>query len=159
MSLETRQTHATGAGFWGVTICQPAPAPMTTCDCNPHRFVNPWHSLVPPPPMCKVHPENSVKIDCKQCSNFLWWNNNYQSTTDDLLLRSNVHSCSEEQKKTAPERKAQPMLCAWITVGANARHAFLDHSCLNLSLMILMQLRWEKRALDKHIHTSHYLSL
>ena len=45
VTLKTRQTRATGAGFWGVTICQPAPAPVTTRDCNPHGFVNPWHSL------------------------------------------------------------------------------------------------------------------
>ena len=71
-------------------------------------YVDPTQTLpVPPPPMCKAHPENSVQVDsdCKQCNSFLWWNNNYQSTTDDLLLRSNVHSCSRGTKKDGTRKK------------------------------------------------------
>ena len=43
VTLKTRQTRATSAGFWGVTICQPAPAPapVTTRDCNPARVCKP----------------------------------------------------------------------------------------------------------------------
>ena len=41
VTYHTRQTRATGAGFAGVTICQPVPAPVTTRDLNPHGFVNP----------------------------------------------------------------------------------------------------------------------
>ena len=64
------------------------------------NYMDPMQMLsVPPPHMCKVHPENSVQVDCKQCNDFLWWDNSYQSTTDDLLLCSNVHSCSRGMKK------------------------------------------------------------
>ena len=38
---QTRQTHAMGAGFSGVVICQPAPAPTSTRPVNPHGLMNP----------------------------------------------------------------------------------------------------------------------
>jgi hypothetical protein len=44
-TLQTRQTRATGVGFLRVAIIEPAPAPMTTRDINPHGFVNPSYSL------------------------------------------------------------------------------------------------------------------
>ena len=48
MTRQTRQTHATGASFLGVVICQPVPAPVTTRDHNSCGFVNPSHSLDSP---------------------------------------------------------------------------------------------------------------
>ena len=70
-------------------------------------YMDPTQTLpVPPPHMCKVHPENSVQVDCNQCNSFLRWDNNYQSMTDDLLLRSNLHSCSRGTKKDGTRKKA-----------------------------------------------------
>ena len=69
-------------------------------------YMDPTQTLpVPPPPLCKLHPENSVEIDCKQCNEFQQWDNNYRSTTDDLLLRSNVHSCNRGTKKDGTRKK------------------------------------------------------
>ena len=69
-------------------------------------YEDPTQTLpIPPPPMCKVHPENSAQIECKQCNEFQRWNNDYKSTTDDLLLRSNVHSCSKGTKKDGTRKK------------------------------------------------------
>ena len=48
MTLQTRQTHATGAGFTGVEISKPAPVTVTTRDLNPHGFANPSYSLEQP---------------------------------------------------------------------------------------------------------------
>ena len=45
LHLQTRQTHATGAGFSRVVTCRPAPAPMTTHDRNPCGFIKPSSSL------------------------------------------------------------------------------------------------------------------
>ena len=73
-------------------------------------YADPTQTLpVPPPPPCKVHldSENKVQIDCKQCNEFKLWDNKYQSTTDDLLLRSNVHSCTKGTKKDGTRKKGQ----------------------------------------------------
>ena len=38
-------THATGVGFSGVTICQPAPTPHVNPWSQPTGFINPQYSL------------------------------------------------------------------------------------------------------------------
>ena len=39
-------THATGAGFSGVTICQPAPTPHVNPWSQPTGFINLRYSLI-----------------------------------------------------------------------------------------------------------------
>ena len=39
------QTHVAGMGWVRVANSHLVPAPAVTCSANPHRFVNPWHSL------------------------------------------------------------------------------------------------------------------
>jgi len=39
------QTHVVGTGWVRVTNLHPVPAPAVTHSTNPHRFINPWHSL------------------------------------------------------------------------------------------------------------------
>ena len=69
-------------------------------------YMDPTQTLpIPPPPLCKVHPENHIQIDCKQCIELQLWDNIYRSTTDDLLLRSNVHSCNKGMKKDGTRKK------------------------------------------------------
>ena len=100
-------------------------------------YTDPTQTLpVTPPPLCKVHPENSVQVDCKQCKIFTQWDNRTTTTSLQLMICYCVRTftaAAEAKKRTVPERKTQLMLRAWITVGANARHAFLDHWYLNLS--------------------------
>ena len=73
-------------------------------------YVDPTQSLpVPPPPLCKIHTstdlDDGMEIECRQCNEFRLWYNNYQFTTDDLLLRSNVHSCNRGSKKDGTRKK------------------------------------------------------
>jgi hypothetical protein len=71
-------------------------------------YVDPTQSLpVPPPPLCKIHTDSDdgMEIECRQCDEFKLWYNNYQFTTDDLLLRSNVHSCNRGTKKDGTRKK------------------------------------------------------
>ena len=70
-------------------------------------YVDPTMTLpVPPPRPCKTHvDENLVADDCHTCSASLEWSQNYQNTVDDLLLRSNVHSCNRGSKKDGTRKK------------------------------------------------------
>lgn len=69
------------------------------------NFVDPTQSLpVPPPSLCEVHSEKD-QHDCKQCHSSSQWIKDYETITDDLLLRSNVHSCNRGTKKDGTRKK------------------------------------------------------
>jgi len=70
------------------------------------NYVDPTQTLpIPPPACCKVH--SVLQDDCGQCNKLQQWNTDYQSTTDDLLLRSNVHSCNRGTRKDGSRKKNQ----------------------------------------------------
>jgi len=70
------------------------------------NYIDPTQTLsVPPPPLCKAHSDEEVVNDCKQCNAFSRWNNDYDTVTDELLLRSNVHSCNKGTKKDGNRKK------------------------------------------------------
>ena len=61
---------------------------------------------VPPPKPCKAHAdENLVTDSCQTCTSSLKWSQEYHDTIDDLLLRSNVHSCNRGSKKDGTRKK------------------------------------------------------
>jgi hypothetical protein len=71
-------------------------------------YLDPTQTLpVPPPPPCRTHPEPDVLKDssCDQCNALLRWNNDYRNDVDDLLLRSNVHSCNRGVRKDGTRKK------------------------------------------------------
>jgi hypothetical protein len=70
-------------------------------------YVDPTMTLpVPPPEPCKTHgEENLVADNCQTCTASLEWSQKYYDTVDDLLLRSNVHSCNRGTKKDGTRKK------------------------------------------------------
>src|ERR1700678_3111244 len=72
------------------------------------EYLDPTQTLpVPPPPPCQTHLELDVPKDssCDQCNALLQWNDAYCNDVDDLLLRSNVHSCNRGVKKDGTRKK------------------------------------------------------
>jgi len=61
--------------------------------------------LVPPPDSCKKHAGGEVDDRCRGCTASLEWSKIYNDTVDDLLLRSNVHSCNRGTKKDGTRKK------------------------------------------------------
>ena len=71
------------------------------------NYVDPTMTLpVPPPDLCKKHAiDKIVDNGCCSCTALSEWNKNYTNTIDDLLLRSNVHSCNRGTKKDGTRKK------------------------------------------------------
>ena len=71
------------------------------------EYVDPTMTLpVPPPEPCKTHVDEELVADgCRSCTASLEWNQKYHDTVDDLLLRSNVHSCNRGTKKDGTRKK------------------------------------------------------
>jgi hypothetical protein len=68
-------------------------------------YKNPTETLPePPPPSCHNPPRNG----CSSCDKLSEWSSRYQSTVDDLLLKSNVHKCSTNRNKDGSQNKARP---------------------------------------------------
>ena len=85
---------------------------------NNEGYIDPTMTLpVPPPEQCNIHTNDSeVRVlvpsdGCQTCAASLEWSQKYHNTTDDLLLQSNVHSCSEGSKKDGTRKKKK--LC-WL---------------------------------------------
>ncbi|KAJ7088933.1 hypothetical protein C8R44DRAFT_649222, partial [Mycena epipterygia] len=56
----------------------------------PVRYEDPTQTLpVAPPPLCK----ECIGLLCENCNDIRNWWVSYEETVDDLILRSNVHSC------------------------------------------------------------------
>ena len=74
---------------------------------NVEDYADPTMTLpVPPPEPCKTHiDENLVADGCRSCTASLEWSQKYRNTVDDLLLRSNVHSCNRGSKKDGTRKK------------------------------------------------------
>jgi hypothetical protein len=47
-----------------------------------------------PPPECSEHHSGNVD-SCKECVRVKDWNKQYEETVDDLLLKSNIHTCGD----------------------------------------------------------------
>ena len=59
-------------------------------------YINPTETLpIPPPPMCN---QNECG-ECKSCQNTSLWKTQFNSTVDDILLRSNLHKCTGGTKQ------------------------------------------------------------
>ncbi|KDR75358.1 hypothetical protein GALMADRAFT_47350, partial [Galerina marginata CBS 339.88] len=60
-------------------------------------YIDPTQTLASkPPPLCK----NCSKVGCSRCTKQdEWWKSVFATETDDLLLKSNVHTCSSGFKK------------------------------------------------------------
>jgi len=60
------------------------------------KYNNPTETLpVPPPPPC----DNINCTDCDSCEALSSWDNQFKSTVDDILLRSNIHKCTGGAKQ------------------------------------------------------------
>lgn len=70
------------------------------------NYIDPTQSLPEPPPKkCTVHPGVNADLECKPCIALLKWREQYNRTTDDLLFRSNVHSCNRGTRKDGTRKK------------------------------------------------------
>ena len=69
-------------------------------------YVDPTQSFpeAPPKKCDTVHGEGEDKT-CESCRSTAEWANRYATTVDDLLLRSNVHSCSRGMNKDGTRKK------------------------------------------------------
>ena len=69
------------------------------------EYVDPTMTLpVPPPGPCKTHVDE-VADSCPSCTTSSEWIQKYRDTVDDLLLRSNMHSCNRGTKKDGTRKK------------------------------------------------------
>jgi hypothetical protein len=69
-------------------------------------YVDPTMTMpVPPPIPCKKHVESDADELCIRCRDLADWNKTYRTVTDDLLLRSNVHSCNRNTTKDGTRKK------------------------------------------------------
>ena len=69
-------------------------------------YSDPTQTLpVPPPEKCNKNHNEIDHKDCKKCKEEVVWKNNYNSTVDDLLLRSNVHNCFRGINKDGSTKK------------------------------------------------------
>jgi hypothetical protein len=72
------------------------------------EYVDPTMTLpVPPPEPCKTHVDKEfvANAKCQSCTACLEWKQKYDDTINDLLLRSNVHSCNRGTKKDGTRKK------------------------------------------------------
>jgi len=75
------------------------------------KYNDPTQTMPLPPPInCSCpHNDDSDVNDCQRCAGCRTWWGAFQSTVDDLLLRSNVHTCRQGRKprsaKTESEHK------------------------------------------------------
>ena len=60
----------------------------------------------PPPPKCNV--EHNDEDPCKHCKNLDTWWSRFKNTVDELLLRSNIHSCERGQNRDGTRCKGKP---------------------------------------------------
>ena len=58
----------------------------------------------PPPPKCKAKHTMNENL-CQACKKLDTWWSRFKHTVDDLLMRSNVHSCERGQKKDGTRHK------------------------------------------------------
>ena len=69
-------------------------------------YTDPTQSLPKPPPKeCTIHLGVTTEVECKPCVALLEWKKQYDRTTDDLLFRSNVHSCNRGIRKDGTRKK------------------------------------------------------
>ena len=69
-------------------------------------YIDPTQSFpeAPPKKCVMVHCKGEEE-DCESCRNTAKWVDRYATTVDDLLLRSNVHSCNRGMNKDGTRRK------------------------------------------------------
>ncbi|KAF8238257.1 hypothetical protein L208DRAFT_1070111, partial [Tricholoma matsutake] len=66
------------------------------------KYEDPTETLpVPTPPLCTV----TNCQDCDKCTAMALWIINYHETVDDLLLKSNVHTCTTNINKNGSQHK------------------------------------------------------
>ena len=102
-----------------------------------YDYVNPKESLpVPPPSKCR----NTLECgSCINCNDLKEWQINFGNTVDDILLRSNIHTCrggSKEYKRNTIRieviqiiyRKSSiPLQDAKVINMRNVKHSFLKN--------------------------------
>ena len=69
-------------------------------------YVDPTQSLPEAPPkLCdKVH-DGGEQEECGSCRSTAEWAGRYAMTVDDLLLRSNIHTCNRGMNKDGTRKK------------------------------------------------------
>ena len=69
-------------------------------------YVDPTQTLPnPPPSKCRQDHQGTETLQCKTCKDIMNWEEKYKITVDDLLHRSNVHSCSRGTNKDGTRKK------------------------------------------------------
>jgi hypothetical protein len=67
-------------------------------------YVNPTESMpIPPPPRCDDHQSHSAL--CMICTKAKEWWNYFLVTVDDILIKSNIHSCTRNKNKDGGNNK------------------------------------------------------
>jgi hypothetical protein len=68
------------------------------------EYVNPTETLpIPPPPQCHQH--QTCSLTCKVCTKINEWWSSFKETVDDILTKSNIHSCTRNKNKDGGNNK------------------------------------------------------
>ncbi|KAJ6622053.1 hypothetical protein B0H10DRAFT_1788709 [Mycena sp. CBHHK59/15] len=71
----------------------------------PHKYTDPTQTLPKgPPPLC----EDCANLNCSNCAALMGWWGEYRETVDDLILRSNVHTCQNTVPRTDLSKPLKP---------------------------------------------------
>lgn len=69
-------------------------------------YIDPTQSLpTPPPKQCQNHLIYEPTIKCNSCNSWSDWWNKLKHTVNDLLFKSNVHSCDCNINKDGSRKK------------------------------------------------------
>ncbi|TFK59310.1 hypothetical protein BDN72DRAFT_750445, partial [Pluteus cervinus] len=68
------------------------------------EYQNPTETLPIPPPAGKCKEQCSK---CQNCIKYDTWHNQYLATTDDLILKSNIHKCGSSFNKDGSQNKTK----------------------------------------------------
>jgi len=63
---------------------------------------------IPPLPLCnKVHGDQIISEPCPDCNSLNEWWRNFESTVDDLIVRSNTYTCRHKTDSTKKKKKKE----------------------------------------------------
>ncbi|KAJ3504480.1 hypothetical protein NMY22_g17910 [Coprinellus aureogranulatus] len=91
---------------------------------HPEGYLDPTMTLPSPPPTQICSHTDSADPDCPHCRNLSTWMRHLREETDDILLRSNVHSCRVQRKLNDNDIKAS-------TKGGDLTMQSLAKGCLD----------------------------
>ena len=87
-------------------------------------YTDPTETLpVPPPPPCTTQNCDGI---CKKCRKLNTWRERFAHEVDDVISKSNIHTCSTNINRDGSQNKRNPTKVVWTTSGVNVSHDFLE---------------------------------